>query len=504
MRFAGGPFALDQPCGTLEPVHRHRATRARRGAGCHRQRCALAPVCESVVSPRFGAHMSVAGGLPRAVERAVVHRCDALQIFAKNANQWRGRDDPARGNPRVSREGQRGRHRPGRLARQLPDQPRDDASRRCASSRSRRWATSSIAPRRSGCSAWCCTRAATRSGSEAEGLALIAEALLDLLRAAAPRQDDGAARAHGRPGHGARRHVRAARVDHRQDERPPARRRLPRYLSPARVGLRPLLAGRIRVDVHAVRPARRIRSAEGVSPQRLEEAARQPRRSPRAHRRGLPRPRAVPPPRQRPAVSRICRCCSRRRKKKAGSPAKIALDRFDERISRLLRGLCRGRGGQEAWAAAGRRSNVAVALPRLPYLPYPPCLPSPNTSASKLQIFAPCFQASRGRPALWHVCARNVSASQFHSVATCGSSRPRCQSHLDDQPVPADLDVAAGRRSARADRAARSRCRARRARSGVTGGKRGSVVPAATAQRGTTRPSGSSASMWPMQPRSSP
>lgn len=39
--------------------------------------------------------MSVAGGLPRAVERAVVHRCDALQIFAKNANQWRGRPIPA-------------------------------------------------------------------------------------------------------------------------------------------------------------------------------------------------------------------------------------------------------------------------------------------------------------------------------------------------------------------------------------------------------------------------
>jgi deoxyribonuclease IV len=38
--------------------------------------------------------MSVAGGLPRAVERAVVHRCDALQIFAKNASQWRGRELP--------------------------------------------------------------------------------------------------------------------------------------------------------------------------------------------------------------------------------------------------------------------------------------------------------------------------------------------------------------------------------------------------------------------------
>src|SRR5207244_6499841 len=41
--------------------------------------------------PRLGAHMSIAGGLPRAVERAVVHGCEAMQIFAKNASQWRGR-----------------------------------------------------------------------------------------------------------------------------------------------------------------------------------------------------------------------------------------------------------------------------------------------------------------------------------------------------------------------------------------------------------------------------
>ena len=38
--------------------------------------------------------MSVAGGLPLAVDRALLHRCEALQIFAKNANQWRGRDVP--------------------------------------------------------------------------------------------------------------------------------------------------------------------------------------------------------------------------------------------------------------------------------------------------------------------------------------------------------------------------------------------------------------------------
>ena len=38
--------------------------------------------------------MSVAGGLPLAVDRALLHRCDALQIFAKNASQWRGREVP--------------------------------------------------------------------------------------------------------------------------------------------------------------------------------------------------------------------------------------------------------------------------------------------------------------------------------------------------------------------------------------------------------------------------
>ena len=35
--------------------------------------------------------MSVAGGVSNAVDRAVLHGCEALQIFAKNANQWRGK-----------------------------------------------------------------------------------------------------------------------------------------------------------------------------------------------------------------------------------------------------------------------------------------------------------------------------------------------------------------------------------------------------------------------------
>jgi deoxyribonuclease-4 len=38
--------------------------------------------------------MSVAGGLPLASDRAALHGCQALQIFTKNASQWRGRELP--------------------------------------------------------------------------------------------------------------------------------------------------------------------------------------------------------------------------------------------------------------------------------------------------------------------------------------------------------------------------------------------------------------------------
>ncbi len=44
--------------------------------------------------PRLGAHLSIAGGLPRAVDRAQASRCDALQIFTKSAGQWRARTLP--------------------------------------------------------------------------------------------------------------------------------------------------------------------------------------------------------------------------------------------------------------------------------------------------------------------------------------------------------------------------------------------------------------------------
>jgi len=38
--------------------------------------------------------MSVAGGLPVAIARAEIHRCETMQIFSKNASQWKARPLP--------------------------------------------------------------------------------------------------------------------------------------------------------------------------------------------------------------------------------------------------------------------------------------------------------------------------------------------------------------------------------------------------------------------------
>ena len=41
--------------------------------------------------PILGAHMSIAGGIDKAVQRACQCGCDCLQIFSKNNNQWSAR-----------------------------------------------------------------------------------------------------------------------------------------------------------------------------------------------------------------------------------------------------------------------------------------------------------------------------------------------------------------------------------------------------------------------------
>ena len=42
--------------------------------------------------PPLGVHVSVAGGMPNAIERATALGCTAAQVFVKNANQWQGRE----------------------------------------------------------------------------------------------------------------------------------------------------------------------------------------------------------------------------------------------------------------------------------------------------------------------------------------------------------------------------------------------------------------------------
>jgi deoxyribonuclease IV len=42
--------------------------------------------------PLFGAHMSIAGGYYRALEAALEHDCEAVQLFTKNSNQWRAKE----------------------------------------------------------------------------------------------------------------------------------------------------------------------------------------------------------------------------------------------------------------------------------------------------------------------------------------------------------------------------------------------------------------------------
>jgi len=43
------------------------------------------------MSPPLGAHVSIAGGMSRAIERGTDLECEAIQVFVKNASQWQGK-----------------------------------------------------------------------------------------------------------------------------------------------------------------------------------------------------------------------------------------------------------------------------------------------------------------------------------------------------------------------------------------------------------------------------
>ena len=86
-----------------------------------------------------------------------------------------------------------------------------------------------------------------------QALSLISSALTAGAEGAAARKDDDSAGAHGRPGQHDGRVVRGNRGDARRREEPQATRRVPRHLSSARVRLRLVQRGRLPRDVRDIR-----------------------------------------------------------------------------------------------------------------------------------------------------------------------------------------------------------------------------------------------------------
>ena len=191
--------------------------------------------------------MSVAGGLPRAVERAIVHGCRGAADFREE------REPVARARPAAGRDSCLSRcsegfeHSAGRLTRELPDQPRVDKRRRFARNRWKRWATSSTARKSLGLLGVVLHPGCYTAGSEADGLELIADGARSICSATGDAGKTMVLLEHTAgqgTALGATFEQLASIIGKMNDHR--ARRRVPRHLSSARVRLRHRDARRLR------------------------------------------------------------------------------------------------------------------------------------------------------------------------------------------------------------------------------------------------------------------
>ena len=252
---------------------------------------------------RIGAHMSVAGGISKAVDRAAAHGCEALQIFTKNGNRWLGKPLDPGDVKRFRARLEETAIRPAvshasylinlattfdALRRQSIDAFIDELDRADA------LGLLGVVVHPGTCTA----------GSEEEGLRLIAAAIGEALAARAGSQAMVLLEHTAGQGRtlGYRFEHLAAIIDHLDGS--PRVGRVPRHLSPGRVRLRHRHRIRLLRDVRRLRSPGRARPAQGLSRQRLQEAVREPCRSARAHRPRLPRRGAVPPPAARSALQR--------------------------------------------------------------------------------------------------------------------------------------------------------------------------------------------------------
>ena len=464
----------------LWPLKPHAAELGRDGSPTARARtsateapCAWNRQGSIVSMPRLGAHLSIAGGLPRAVDRAEASGCQALQIFTKSAGQWRARELPPEEIALFRRRVRQTGIRPvvAHNSYLINLAAADPALRARVDRGARRRAR----PRRSrsASTAWSCIPARSRPAPKSGGLRLIADGLAQILDVAARRRRR--ASCSNTPPDRARTSATGSSTWPRSSICSAARRASACASTPATC----IAAGYdicsdegYDGDVPAVREDRRLLAAEGVPPQRLEEAVRQPRRSPRAHRQGMPRPRAVPAPPQRSAL------------REAADAAGDA------------------EGGHAADAQGERRRPAGQDEPRRPA--------------------RGCFSRRRrprrsDRPS--RRCARHPAAGRLRAglreerlavPAPLGrdlrQQQPAARSLFDDQAVAADHDRVG---IARIDLLERPEDRdldvevvelGRRARAS----KRGSSRAALTATRATSSASGRRHSSVPMQPRSSP
>ena len=245
--------------------------------------------------------MSVAGGLPFAIARAQIHQCETLQIFSKNASQWR--------------------------ARPLP--PEEIAAFRAAATNT---GISPIVAHASYLINLATTSEALRAQSIAalgeevdraealgllgvvlhpgarltapteQALSLISSALTEVLKAR-PRGKTMILLEHT-AGQGSTMGASFEEIAAMLDG-VKTRTRLGVCLDTCHLlasGYDLCTEEGYRATFDDIRDAHRIRSAEGVSPERLEEAVHEPGRSARAHRQRLHRARAVPATIERPAL----------------------------------------------------------------------------------------------------------------------------------------------------------------------------------------------------------
>jgi hypothetical protein len=117
-------------------------------------------------------------------------------------------------------------------------------------------------------------------------------------------------------------------------------------------------------------------------------------------------------------------------KEEGRSPSKIEIDRFDDRNLNVLRGLvAENRAGTAGGAGYG---------PSFIHFPCVHCVlrgerTLPNTSAQTATPLAPCFHASRGRPAFRQVCARRCPGP-IAILSPPAAAAVRCQLRSTSRP----------------------------------------------------------------------